>query len=57
MSKKKLFSLTAMTAAGATLFESCLGAFWDGLWNTGFDYGQGEWVDLVLDVIREDLFS
>jgi hypothetical protein len=57
MSKRKLVALSAMLVGGATLFEGCLSSFWQGLWTTGFSFGQGKWVDLALDILREDLFS
>lgn len=57
MSKNKLFALSAMLLTGATVFQGCLGAFWQGMWKTGFSFGQDKWVDVTLDILREDLFS
>jgi hypothetical protein len=57
MSKQKLYALAALTLSGATLFQGCLNSFWEGLFSTGFDYGQNRYVDLALDIVREDLFS
>jgi hypothetical protein len=54
---KKMMMLSAMLLGGATLFEGCLNSFWQGLWRTGFSFGQGKWVDITLDILREDLFS
>lgn len=54
---KKLLALSAMALSGATLFEGCVGAFWQGLWKTGFSWGQSKWVDVALDILREDLFG
>lgn len=55
---KKMMVLSAMLLGGATLFQQgCLSAFWQGLWRTGFSFGQGKWVDITLDILREDLFS
>jgi hypothetical protein len=54
---KKFFSLTALAGAGAMLFEGCFGAFIDGFLNEGFSFGGPAWIDLALDVVREDLFS
>ncbi|MBN2448672.1 MAG: hypothetical protein JXO22_18240 [Phycisphaerae bacterium] len=56
MSKRKLVALSAMMLGGATLFEGCLSSFWQGLWKTGFP-ADNQWIDLALDVLREDLFS
>lgn len=57
MSKTKLYALAALTLTGATLFQGCLNSFWQGLFSTGFSYGQSRYVDLALDILREDLFS
>jgi hypothetical protein len=57
MSKTKLLALAALTLGGATLFQGCLNSFWQGLFSTGFSYGQSRYVDVALDIIREDLFS
>jgi hypothetical protein len=54
---KKYLSLTALAAAGATLFQGCFGNFIDGFLNEGFSFGGPAWIDVVLDVVREDLFS
>jgi predicted component of type VI protein secretion system len=57
MKKTKLLALSATMLTGATLLQGCVGAFWEGLWKTGFSFGQSKWVDLTLDILREDLFS
>jgi hypothetical protein len=57
MSKSKLYSLAALTLTGATLFQGCANQFFQGLFSTGFSWGQNRYVDLALDIIREDLFS
>ncbi len=57
MNKSKLVLLAALTLGGSTLFQSCLNSFVRGLFNTGFSFGGPVWVDLALDIIREDLFS
>jgi predicted component of type VI protein secretion system len=56
MKKAKLLALSATLLGGATLLEGCVGAFWEGLWKTGFP-ANNQWIDLTLDIIREDLFS
>jgi hypothetical protein len=57
MKKGKLIALSASLLAGATLFQGCVQAFWQGLWKTGFSWGGPKWIDLALDIVREDLFS
>ena len=57
MNKAKLAALSVMVLGGATLFEGCLNAFWQGLWKTGFSFGGPKWIDVALDILREDLFS
>lgn len=56
MNKVKLVVLSAALLGGATLFEGCVSAFWQGLWKTGFP-ADNKWIDLTLDILREDLFS
>ncbi len=56
MKKAKLVALSAMLLGGATLFEGCVSAFWQGLWKTGFP-ANNQWIDLTLDILREDLLS
>lgn len=54
---KKFKWLTLSLLATGTLFASgCLGAFWQGLWNTGFP-ANNRWINLGLDILNEDLFG
>lgn len=39
---------------GATLLQGCLGAFWQGFWNTGWPENQ-RWINLGIDVVNEAL--
>lgn len=55
MKKTKWITL-ALLAGSATLFQGCLGKFWDGLWNTGWP-ADNRWVNLVIDIVNEDLFG
>jgi len=56
MTKKAKWLTLAVLAGSATLFTSCLGGFWDGMWNTGWPT-DSRWVNLALDIINEDLFG
>jgi hypothetical protein len=56
MKRAKLLALSVMLLGGATLFEGCVSAFWQGLWKTGFP-ANNQWLNLGLDILREDLFS
>ncbi len=47
---KKWLMLTLLTG-GATLFTGCLGAFWNGFWNTGWP--KNRWIDIGLSVANE----
>ena len=54
---KKLMTLSLMVLGGSLFATGCLSSFWQGLVTTGFSWGQSKWVDVGLDIIREDLFS
>ncbi len=50
--KLKWLTLSGLTLGSATLFTGCLGAFWQGLWNTGWPTNN-RWVNLAIDVVKE----
>lgn len=54
--KKKTAVLTMALVGMGTLFQSCLEAFWQGLFRTGFP-ADSRATDLFFDILREDLFS
>jgi|YNPBryantNP2012_1023418.scaffolds.fasta_scaffold53239_2 hypothetical protein len=56
MTKKFKWLTLALLAGSATLFNGCLGAFWDGLWNTGWPT-QSRWLNLAIDILNEEIFS
>lgn len=57
MKRSKWFTLSAMLASGAVLFQSgCLGAFWQGMWSTGWPTNN-RWLNLALDVANEVVFG
>ncbi len=57
MSKRKLYTLTALLLGGATLLSNgCLSAFWQGMWNTGWP-AHNRWLSLGWDILQENLFS
>jgi len=54
---KKLMTLSLMVLSGSLFATGCLNSFWQGFAKTGFSFGGHKWVDVTLDIIREDLFS
>jgi len=54
---KKLMTLSLMVLSGSLFATGCLNSFWQGFAKTGFSFGQSKWVDIGLDILREDLFS
>lgn len=52
---KKWLKLALLTS-GVLLANGCLGAFWQGLWNTGWPTNN-RWLNLGLDILNEDIFS
>lgn len=47
----------AVLVGSATLFQSgCLGAFWQGLWNTGWPT-ENRWLNLGIDIANEVIFG
>lgn len=49
--------LTLAVLASATLLSNgCLGAFWQGMWNTGWPNGN-RWLNLGLDIANEAIFG
>lgn len=57
MNKSKMITLAAMLLGGATLFQNgCLGAFWDGFFNSGFPTNN-RWLNLAIDILNEELFG
>lgn len=54
MKNAKFLAISALIA-GATLFQSgCLGAYFDGFFNTGWPTGN-RWLNLGIDVLKEEL--
>ena len=52
---KKWLKVSALLVGGAMLFSNgCLGAFWDGMWNTGWPTGN-LWLNVLIDVLNEEL--
>ncbi len=52
MRRVKWMALSALMGAGAMVSEGCLGAFWDGFWNTGWP-ANNRWLNLAYDVLVE----
>jgi hypothetical protein len=52
--KSKWYAMTAMLFGGATLFQGCLGGFWDGFFNGWPSNGT---FSLIIDVLNEELFG
>jgi hypothetical protein len=53
---KKWLTLSALLAGSAMLMEGCLGAFWDGLWNSAWPTNN-QWINIGLDILNEELFG
>ncbi len=52
-STSKWLTLMALLAGGSTLLiNGCLGAFWQGFWNTGWPT-QNPWLNLAIDAVKE----
>lgn len=56
MSKKAKWLTLSLLAGGGMLFNGCLSAFWNGMWNTGWPT-DNRWINLALDIVNEDLFG
>lgn len=56
MTKKSKWVTLALLAGGAVVFEGCLGAFWNGLWNTGWPAGN-KWLNLAIDIVNESVLG
>ena len=46
----------AVLAAGGLAFQGCLGAFWDGVWNSGFPENNRA-ISIAWDVIQNILIA
>lgn len=57
LKKTKWITLTLLASSAMLFANGCLGAFWQGLWNTGFPGNGNRWLGLALDVLNEDLFG
>ena len=51
---KKWLKLSALLVGGAMLFEGCLQAFWQGMWNTGWPT-ENRYINLIIDILNEEL--
>ena len=53
MSRRSRWLALFILGTGGTVFvNGCLGAFWQGLWNTGWPT-DNRWVNLAVDVLKE----
>jgi hypothetical protein len=52
MIKRAKWLLAVLAAGGLTLAGGCLGAFWQGLWNTGWP-SNNPWLNLAVDAVKE----
>jgi len=50
--RRKWLSLLAITASGTMLVSGCLGAFWQGMWKTGWP-SDNPWLNAAVDVLKE----
>lgn len=51
MLKAKKWMTPALIASSGIAFNGCLGAFWDGLWNTGWPR-EPRWLNIASDIIK-----
>jgi hypothetical protein len=56
MNKAKWLTLSAIASTGLLLQSGCLGAFWDGLINSGWPT-DNRWLNIGLDVANEIVFG
>ncbi len=56
MNKQKLFALAALVCGGATVFQGCLGGFWQGIFGRGWPT-ENLWLNIGIDVLNEELFG
>lgn len=54
--KAKMYALAALALSGATIFQGCLGSFWDGFFNSGWPT-DNRWLNIGIDVVKEELFG
>ncbi len=51
MLKKTKWTTLVLLAGSGIAFNGCLGAFWDGVWNSGWPQDQ-RWLNIASDIIK-----
>jgi hypothetical protein len=54
--KSKWLAISTLLFGGATIFQGCLGDFWQGFWQSGWPTNN-RMLNIAFDVLNEELFG